>query len=135
MCPKNRFDVKLGKHILIVDDETIVLDVMSDMLKRMGCQTLLAKSGKEAIDIFSSQGDQISLVILDLILQDMESIAVFKALKAIDLEINIIISSGYSSNNYGDMLPDGIAGFLQKPFGTKALSSILNATLLQTQSS
>ena len=51
--------------ILIVDDEKVVLDVATLMIKKLGFKTLQATDGKEATRVFRDNVDTIRLVILD----------------------------------------------------------------------
>ena len=61
--------IKLGT-ILVVDDEKVILDVATLMVKKLGYKVLQAKSGKEATQVFSDNIDAICLVILDMKLPD-----------------------------------------------------------------
>ena len=99
----NKLSINRKKWVLIVDDETLVLDVVSRMLNHLGYQTLRAESGKDAIEIFSKNCDQLGLVILDMVLLDMEGIEVFEKLKKIDREIKVILSSGLSPDFYSEI--------------------------------
>ncbi len=65
-------ELALGKGlVLLVDDEPVALDVGKQMLERLGYTALMAKNGKDAIDIYKSQSGSIRLVILDMIMPGM----------------------------------------------------------------
>jgi len=115
--------------VLIVDDEELILDVMSQMLARLGYQTIVARNGQSAIELFAKAKVRIDLVILDLVLPDMAGTAVFKALKKMAPAIKIILSSGLDTDHYQATKGSGFSGFLQKPFGTRALSALLTDIL------
>ncbi len=70
--------------ILLVDDEDFVRDFGERILGRYGYNVLLATNGKEALEIYRKEKDNISLVILDLVMPEMGGKQCMKEL----LEIN-----------------------------------------------
>jgi len=116
--------IDLGKGtILLVDDETAMLDVSSKLLSALGYDVLSVDNGQEALETFSAQKDQIDLVILDMIMPGINGAEVFSRLKSIDPNVRAILSSGYSLNGQGEkLLKSGFRGFLQKPFSMEELS-------------
>ncbi len=116
--------------VLLVDDEEIIIDVGEKMLKEMGYQVLLAKSGKEAVEMYTSHKDEIDLVILDMIMPDMGGGDAYDTLKEIDPDIVVLLSSGYSLNGQAtEILERGCDGFIQKPFNMSQLSQAIRKTL------
>lgn len=112
--------------ILVVDDDRIVLDIMSQFLSHLGYRSILVENGQEAIDICARDGDQIGLVILDMFLQDMGNTAVYTAIKRINPDLKVVFSSGSEPDALGEILVNDVAGFLKKPFSVLALSSLLD---------
>jgi len=109
--------------ILIVDDEEMILDVAEGILKSLGYQVLLAKDGVEAIDIYKQRGDDIELVILDIIMPGLGGGEIYDRLKAINPGIKVLLSSGYSMDGTAkEILNRGCNGFIQKPFNVRDLS-------------
>jgi two-component system cell cycle sensor histidine kinase/response regulator CckA len=116
--------------ILVVDDEEFMIDVCKQILERMGFKVLIAKSGKEAIEVFTANRDIIDLVILDIILPGMDGEIIYDRLKEIDPGIKVLIASGYSLNGKaGELMTKGCSGFIQKPFRMNQLSLKLNEIL------
>ncbi len=118
-------EVKHGKEeaILLVDDETIILDVSEDMLKTLGYKVFLASGGNEAIEIYRENKDKIDLVILDLIMPDMGGGETYKVLKSINPDIKVMLSSGYNiSGEAAEIMKQGVNDFIQKPFTMTKLS-------------
>ena len=112
-----------SETILLVDDETSLLKVGSEMLAAMGYKVLSADNGHAAIDTYLAQKKTIDLVILDMIMPGMTGSDVFTRLKEIDPDIKAILSSGYSLEDQKiNIMDSGFRGFLQKPFGMKDLS-------------
>lgn len=111
-----------SETILVVDDETLILDVGRDMLEALGYRVLAARSGAEALDTYR-QNAGIDLVVLDMIMPDMGGAETFSRLKQIDPEVRVLLSSGYSVDGQAsEILDQGCSGFIQKPFSIHELS-------------
>ena len=106
-----------SKTILLVDDEDMIWDVLSDMLQELGYRVILAGDGKEAIQIYGSNIGQIDLVILDMLMPNMGGRETFFILKELDPDVKVLASSGYvSQEEIQDVMDSGAAGFLRKPY-------------------
>ena len=109
--------------LLLVEDEEMVAAIAEQMLTRIGHKVFLARSGAEAVSIYQARRAAIDLVILDLIMPGMGGAETFDRLKAIDPEVRVLLSSGYSLNGQAaDILNRGCRGFIQKPFTIEQLS-------------
>ncbi len=81
--------------ILLIDDEEIVLDTVSDDLKEEGYQVVTAKNGTEGLQKFLSKPSD--LVITDLVMQDMDGLEVFHEVKKVNPETSVLILTGYGT--------------------------------------
>ena len=116
--------------ILLVDDENEVLDVGQKMLEQMGYKVLLSTNGKQAIDIYSANRDDIDLVILDMIMPGLGGGEAYDRMKEVNPDVKVLLSSGYSIDGQAaEILDRGCNGFIQKPFGMKELSHELREIL------
>jgi len=116
--------------ILIVDDEAMIRNSVKRLLEKMGYVVLTAAGGRDALKVYDEQKEQISLVILDLIMPEMDGTETFYALKNIDAEVRILLSSGYSKDNKIEkLLKSGATGFVSKPFDLKGLSDSIDKAL------
>lgn len=116
--------------ILLVDDEEIIIDVGTQLLERLGYTVLEARCGKEAIQIYQENKDNIDMIILDMIMPDMGGSEVYDKIKIIDPEVKILLSSGYSVEGQAtEILKKGCNGFIQKPFNLKSLSRKIREVL------
>ena len=116
--------------LLIVDDERNVLEVTSKMLKKLGFHTLLAASGKAAIEALKTNGDRIDVVILDVILPDLSGSETYERMKEVVPGVSILLSSGYSMNEEIDgLIARGADGFIQKPFSIAHLVGMIREIL------
>jgi signal transduction histidine kinase/CheY-like chemotaxis protein len=108
--------------ILVVDDEPDILEIMQRILGEMGLRVLTAKSGEEAIESLVQEGQEIRLLILDMVLEDMSGIEIFQQVRRLLPNLPVLFVSGqdYMSQNR-DLLSQGAAGFIGKPFSLKDL--------------
>jgi len=122
--------VENPQTILLVDDQDIILDVTAQMLKQFGYDLLIARSGIEAIDVYQAHQAQIDLVILDMVMPDMNGGQTYDHLQAIDPDIRVLLSSGYSLDDQASAILDrGCNGFIQKPFDLNGLSQKIRDVL------
>jgi CheY-like chemotaxis protein len=108
--------------VLVVDDEDTVLDVCEEMLRTMGCRVLLAKSGREALDLYKKHKDEIDIVMLDMIMPRMGGGETYDQMKEINPNIKVLLWSGYSIKGTAtEILGRGCDDFIQKPFSITQL--------------
>jgi len=116
--------------ILLVDDEAMILDVGERLLEKLGYDVLIARGGKEALEIYKKNRHTINMVILDMIMPEMSGSETYDKLKEINSEIKVLLSSGYSVDGQAtEILKRGCNGFLQKPFGFEELSQKIREIL------
>jgi CheY-like chemotaxis protein len=128
--PVAREIVKGEGTILLVDDEDVIIDVCSEILEVLGYKVSVARSGREAIEIFKEKQGEIDMVILDMIMPDMDGGETFNVLKSIDPGVKVIISSGYSADVRSTrMMEQGCYGFIQKPYSMNTLSQKVKEVL------
>ncbi len=108
--------------LLVVDDEPMVLEVTTAMLNAAGYQAMSAANGSEALDIYREHGEDIDLVIMDMVMPGLSGEALFEAFCEIDPAVNVLVSSGYAMDrNSEKLLQQGARGFIQKPFSIDTL--------------
>ncbi len=118
--------------ILVVDDEDIIRATASLLLENLGYKVLLAQNGKEAVDIYNREVDEIDLVILDIVMPVMDGREAFEKIIAINPHAKVIMSSGYARNtNMMNMADKGLAGSIAKPFSQLELSKLIAGVLQQ----
>jgi PAS domain S-box-containing protein len=109
--------------VLLVDDEENILNVERKILEKLGYRVVTAESGLEAVDAYLKQKKNIALVILDMVMPGMGGGETFDRLKAIDRNVKVILSSGYSIDGRAtDIMDRGCIGFIQKPFTVEEIS-------------
>lgn len=91
---------------------------------------LTAGSGKEALEIYSAKKDKIDIVVLDMIMPGMGGGETYDGIKALKLDVKVLLSSGYSlMGEAGAILKRGCQGFIQKPFTMKSFAEKLREIL------
>ncbi len=71
-------DITAGSGtILLVDDEKVILAVNLPMLEKLEYTVFTAEGGRQAIELFDANHDRIAMVILDMIMPDLDGVAVF----------------------------------------------------------
>ncbi len=116
--------------ILVVDDEQNNIVVTREILTSLGYRVMIAGCGQEAIALYMEKGREIDLVILDLIMPGMGGGKAFEALRNINPDLKVILSSGYSVDGEArQIMEKGCNGFLQKPFRIADISQKVREVL------
>jgi signal transduction histidine kinase/ActR/RegA family two-component response regulator len=104
--------------VLLVDDEESVRNVAKAILKRAGLRVLTAVGGREALDLVRGKGGKVNVVLLDLVMPRMNGKEVLEALRALDPDLPVILSSGYSAEQEtgAQLATHGPTSFLPKPY-------------------
>lgn len=116
--------------VLFVDDEDMVLRVGTQMLERLGYTVIQAAGGEEAVERYRAGGDDIDLVLLDMVMPGMSGSQVFDTLRALDPHVAVLLSTGYSiDGRVADMLGRGCLGYVQKPYSLATLAEKIDQAL------
>jgi CheY-like chemotaxis protein len=120
--------------ILLVEDEVEIAQLAAEMLTDEGYRAIIAHDGFEALRIYQQIGNQIGLVILDFFLPVMDGDAVFDELRAINPNAAVVLSSGFAEQSkLGNMLAQGLRGFIPKPYRREKLLEQVRSTLDATR--
>ncbi|WP_320042389.1 response regulator [uncultured Desulfobacter sp.] len=129
--PSAQEELKLGHEcVLLVDDEQRILNVGRTLCKALGYTVFTAASGKEALKIYKDKKDDINVVVLDMIMPGMDGLDVFLALKKLNPDIKVLLSTGYAiDENAQEMLRQGCKGYILKPYSVVDFSHKLREIL------
>jgi CheY-like chemotaxis protein len=118
------------EYLLFIEDEPQVAALAAEMLADEGYKVIMAKDGFEGLEIYRKIGKQIGLVILDFFLPVMDGDAVFDELKALNPNVNVVLSSGFAEQSkISAMLGQGLRGFIPKPYSREKLLAQVRSTL------
>jgi CheY-like chemotaxis protein len=116
--------------VLLVDDEERVMNAGTKVLKRLGYTVLEARSGAEAVDIYTENKDKIDFVLLDMVMPNMGGGEAYDKMKEINPKVRVLLFSGYSLDSEArEILARGCDAFIQKPFGMRELSQKIREVL------
>ncbi len=119
--------------ILLVDDEDVVREVASELLKELGFSVVTASDGVDAVVLFRERHGEIACVILDLTMPRMSGEEAYREIRKTSADVPVILSSGYgeqhSTRRFGE---EGLAGFLRKPYQLTTLIDTLRTALAST---
>jgi CheY-like chemotaxis protein len=114
--------------ILVVEDEALVRMVAVDALEALGFRVEEAASGLEAINKTRVLSGRIDAAIIDVGLPDRKGDAVAAELRALDVNLPIVIASGYGADALQHRFEgDRLVSFLGKPYDPAQLGSTLRA--------
>src|SRR5688500_90776 len=105
-----------GQHdtVLVVDDDTSILDTVSSILTGEGYYVVSAATGEEALEAVARK--QPALMLLDMRMPVMDGWAVARALRERGIKVPIVVmTAAESAKRWADEV--GAEGFLAKPFG------------------
>lgn len=119
-------DWKGSGTILIADDEELVCNVGKEMLQHFGFQSLEARDGHQALQVFREHAEEIDCVLLDLTMPNLDGEQTFLEMRKIRPDVQVILISGFSKDDLSQRFAgQGLAGFLQKPFSMDDLRQAL----------
>ena len=117
-------------HVLIVDDNEIVRNIASEILRKNGYKVTNCKDGKEAVEYYRKSWEFVDLVILDMVMPELGGRDTFVAMRQINPKVKAILSSGYTiDGEVKTILDEGILSFLQKPFRSAGLCKAVTEAL------
>ena len=112
-----------SEHILFIDDEENLVDVMKGLLQRLGYRVAATTEPLDALELFRSAPDTIDLVITDAAMPHMTGDRLAKEFLAIRKDIPIIMCTGYSERvNPQNIESLGIRRLLMKPLAIRNLA-------------
>ena len=125
-------DLTGSEAILIVEDDDKVRNLVCEILEPQGYSILEAKDGMEALRVSKEHGDQIHLMITDVVMPGMGGRELEERLRPLRPDMKVIYMSGYTDNaivHHGILSPE--MEFLQKPISSEALKRKVREVLDQ----
>lgn len=110
----------MNRKILVVDDETEIVDQVKEYFEGEGFSVMTAETGDAGIKLITKEAPDI--LILDMKLPDMSGLLVLKYVKAQSPNTKVIVITGYIDQGMFDQAEElGRDIFLQKPFDLERL--------------
>jgi two-component system response regulator AtoC len=114
--------------ILIVDDDEVMRETLSDVLRKRGYEIFSENSGYGALSIIKK--NIIDLILLDMRLPDVDGIEVLKKIKEFDTDILVIMMTAYSDVQTAvSSMKSGAYHYINKPFELEELKLLIEKGL------
>ena len=137
--PQDRSDalpVGNGELILVADDESSIREIIKTLLEAFKYRVLVANDGIEAIALYAQHKEEISVVLLDLMMPSLDGSMTIRTLHRMNPQVKIIASSGLMSNHeIIQTLDNNVKAFLQKPYTSDELLKKLQLVLNESDRS
>ena len=116
--------------IMIIDDEDVVRELVSDMIESLGYEVTGFSDPKKGIDHYKKNWENIDLVLLDMIMPGLNGRETFFLLKKINRNIKSVVLSGFSVNeDIEKILDEGCYAYLKKPVKVDELDRTIQKVL------
>lgn len=118
-----------GQTVLLVDDESLILQMTSAALEGSGYRVLTAQDGAAAIGLYP-QHPEISVVLLDMMMPGLDGLQTLDELRKLDPKVKVIACSGLrTSQREAEVLERGAKAFVPKPYTEEELLRAISQVL------
>jgi PAS domain S-box-containing protein len=118
------------ESILLVEDEMVLREFISEVLRQNNYKVITAGSGVEALQVWDQHPDGFDLLLTDMVMpQGMSGLDLARELNKRQPELKVIFSSGYSAEIVGDGFKPEESWFLPKPYQPAQLTEIVRQRL------
>ncbi len=119
-----------NERILLVDDEQILVNMMSEVLTNLGYEVSGFINSIDALHVFSKNPDRFDLVITDMTMPLMTGENLAAEMLKIRPDLPIILSTGYTEQiTEAEVLQKGIKSFVMKPVVMSTLAKTIREVL------
>jgi two-component system, cell cycle sensor histidine kinase and response regulator CckA len=118
-----------GRTILLVDDEHLLRQITSQLLRRAGYAVLEAESPQAAVDAIMHHPAGIDLLLSDISFPEGNGIELFRQLSANNPELKVVFMSGHPAEVVRDEVQNPGAFFLEKPFEHRDILEMVRGIL------
>ncbi|MBU1109545.1 MAG: PAS domain S-box protein [Candidatus Riflebacteria bacterium] len=119
-----------GEHILLVDDDEVIVFMLTIVLEQLGYQVTSLSSSLDALEMFKQDSGKYDLIISDMTMPKMTGEKLIKQILAIKPEIPVILCSGYSEMmDVETANAMGVSHYILKPVTRKDLAVAVNKAL------
>ena len=115
--------------VLIVEDEAMVRTVAERALTRHGYKVLTANNGEEALERLTEHGDDVELLISDVVMPLMDGPTMVREARKTFPDLPILFMSGYAEEQLRKSIDIANVAFLPKPFSVKELAEAVRRVL------
>ncbi|WP_243304112.1 PAS domain-containing hybrid sensor histidine kinase/response regulator [Geothrix oryzisoli] len=122
----------VGGWVLVVDDDDLVRATARGVLEREGFEVMEAPDGGSCLEALRNHPGRFRLVLMDLTMPGMDGVETYQALRTLDPEVQVVLTSGYNEQEAINRFVQGdLAGFIQKPFSAGDLARRVREALVK----
>ncbi|MBN2107700.1 MAG: diguanylate cyclase [Deltaproteobacteria bacterium] len=115
--------------ILVVDDDPAALETLAELLVEAGYRVLTATGGQQALEMLKQQTG-IDLIVSDLMMPEINGIALTKEIHSMELNIPIIVITGFATIELAvETMKAGAADFITRPFNNEQIKITIKKVL------
>ncbi len=119
-------------HILVVDDEKGIRDLLNLELTTAGYKVTAAEDGQDALDWIEKE--KFHLVVTDIMMPKLDGLQLLEAIKNRDAYLEVIVTTGYGQvENAVSAMKKGAYDFIQKPYSTEQILIVVEKALEKSQ--
>ncbi|OQX96964.1 MAG: hypothetical protein B6I20_13685 [Bacteroidetes bacterium 4572_117] len=115
-----------SENILIVEDNEICNEILSEYLKSYNFNVCIVVNGKEAVDLVKNSGKSFCLILMDIVMPIMDGCMAAKKIKEIDSNIPIIAQTAIDFRNNPTVDFSNFDHAILKPLNLKKLKDIID---------
>lgn len=125
---------KTNGYILVVDDEAPLVDMVKNILESDGYRVLTAYNGNEALAQIEKHPSEISLIISDLGMPEMDGKRLLKEIRLKNITVDVIFMTGYFDHgSKAELIEFGAKDVLLKPFTLESITAAVSHALATDQ--
>ena len=119
-----------SETVLVAEDDELVRELARRILARAGSTVLTADDGEQALEVFAAHGEEIDLLLLDMVMPGLSGRKVLGRIRKQRPDIRALFATGYSADSaQAGFVPDARTSLIQKPFHGADLRRKVRAAL------
>ena len=119
-----------SETILVAEDDDMVRNLTTRILRRAGYTVLTADNGESAVELFSSRKDEIDLLLLDVVMPKLGGHAAYMRIKEMSPDLGVIFASGYAQDGvHTDFILNAGLDLIEKPYVPSSLLGAVRKAL------
>lgn len=117
-------------HVLVIDDDPVQRRLLKNAVERYGHQALMAEHGKAGLEVLKQHSGDISVVVLDLMMPEMDGLSFLKAVGEIGIDVPVIVQTGQGGiDTVVQAMRAGALDFVVKPVSPERIGAAISNAL------
>jgi CheY-like chemotaxis protein len=119
-----------GERVLLIDDQTLVLNVTAEILARLGYEPVSFSDGRAALAAFEAAPARFDVVVTDEVMPGLSGTAVASVVRRVRPDLPIVLMSGHRGPLLTQQaLTAGVTELLTKPLQSREIATALARVL------